>query len=244
MVGLITHNKKLGTITSSTLIKYLVQSSKKTYFNLLKKLDLDESIVICKPDKGQGVVLLDKTDYIEKMQDILIDHNKFMKVDNTDLLLHTLRQEDRINYQIRNFKQQKISEELVQELTASETQPVIMYGLPKFNKENILLRPILSAKNTVTYQLSKLLISLISNFYINQYTVLNSYQIVNLIISINNSQDYTMCSFDIKSLFTNIPVDETIEICLSKCFFTSTLFNNFTKENFKKFLITLFLNII
>ena len=210
---------------------------KKTDFDLLKKLKSDESIVICKPDKGQGVVLLDKTDYIEKMQDILNDHNKFMKVDSSDLLLHTLRQEDRINYQIRKFKQQKIiSEELAQQLTVSGTQPGIMYGLPKIHKENTPLRPILSANNTVTYQLSKHLISLISNFCFNQYTVLNSYQFVNLITSINNSQNYTMCSFDIKSLFTNIPVDETIEICLSKCFSNSSLFNNFTIGNFKKFL--------
>ena len=171
------------------------------------------------------------------MQDILNDHNKFIKVNNTDLLLHTLRQEDRINYQIRKFKQQKIiSEELSQQLTVSGTQPGIMYGLPKIHKENTPLRPILSANNTVTYQLSKHLISLISNFCINQYTVFNSYQFVNLITSIDNSHNCTMCSFNIKSLFTNIPVDEIIEICLNKYFPNSALFNNFTRDNFKKFL--------
>ena len=111
-----------------------------------------------------------------------------------------------------------------------------MYGLPKIHKENTPLRPILSANNTITYQLSKYIIGLISNFCCNQYTVLNSYQFVNLITSFNNSQNYTMCSFDIKSLFTNIPVNETIEICLDKCFHNAPLFNGFNRENFKKLL--------
>ena len=133
-----------------------------------------------------------------------------------------------------NFQRQKNNWR--QQLTVSGTQPGIMYGLPKIHKENTPLRPILSANNTVTYSLSKYLIGLISNFCINQFTVLNSYQFVNLIKSFNNRQNYTMCSFDIKSLFTNIPVDETIDICLSKCFSNSTLFNNFTKDNFRKLL--------
>ena len=33
----------------------------------LRALSQDTSIVICKPDKGNGVVVLDKTDYIKKM---------------------------------------------------------------------------------------------------------------------------------------------------------------------------------
>jgi len=37
----------------------------------------DTSIVICKPDRGNGVVVLDKKDYIKKMGTILKDKTKF-----------------------------------------------------------------------------------------------------------------------------------------------------------------------
>ena len=33
----------------------------------------DKSLIICKPDKGNGVVLMNKTDYKEKMNTILSD---------------------------------------------------------------------------------------------------------------------------------------------------------------------------
>jgi hypothetical protein len=43
----------------------------------LDDLKDDESIIIVKPDKGNGVVILDKNDYNSKMEDILQDTTKF-----------------------------------------------------------------------------------------------------------------------------------------------------------------------
>ena len=40
--------------------------------------------------------------------------------------------------------------------------------------------------------------------------------------------DY-MTSFDIESLFTNIPLEETTNICVDKLFENNTKVNNFTK---------------
>ena len=45
-----------------------------------------------------------------------------------------------------------------------------------------------------------------------------------------------MHSFDIESLFTNIPLNETIDICLDKLFHNSNIFHNFTKKQFKTLL--------
>ena len=43
----------------------------------MKKLSGYEDLIIAKPDKGCGVVLLDKKDYISKMELILSDPLKF-----------------------------------------------------------------------------------------------------------------------------------------------------------------------
>ena len=46
----------------------------------LENLKKDNTIVICKPDKTKRVTILNKSDYIGKMEDILNDHKTFKKV--------------------------------------------------------------------------------------------------------------------------------------------------------------------
>ena len=45
-----------------------------------------------------------------------------------------------------------------------------------------------------------------------------------------------MTSFDIESLFTSIPLKETISICVDKPFENNTKVNNLTKESFRSLL--------
>ena len=45
--------------------------------NVLKRLCKNQDITILKPDKGNGVVILNKTDYIKGISDILNDSHKF-----------------------------------------------------------------------------------------------------------------------------------------------------------------------
>ena len=42
-----------------------------------------------------------------------------------------------------------------------------------------------------------------------------------------------MISFDIESLFTNIPLEETINICVDKLLENNTKVDNLTKESFR-----------
>ena len=43
-----------------------------------------------------------------------------------------------------------------------------------------------------------------------------------------------MASFDIKSLFTNIPLDETIDICDNSMYVNNKTFYSFPIDKFKK----------
>ena len=112
-----------------------------------------------------------------------------------------------------------------------------MYGLPKIHKEGIPLRPILSANNTSSYNISKYLVEQLQNLTINNYTIKNSYEFANFVKSVKHANQYTMCSFDIKSLFTNIPLNETIDICLRELFQNDNSFYlNFNKKQFNSLL--------
>ena len=56
---------------------------------MLKSLKKDHDIVITKPDKGNGVVILNRNDYVDKMHKILDDRTKFM-ICNQDTNLSNL----------------------------------------------------------------------------------------------------------------------------------------------------------
>ena len=50
-------------------------------FKILKDLANHKDIIICKPDKGRGIVVLDKSTYLLKMTQIVSDALKFGAID-------------------------------------------------------------------------------------------------------------------------------------------------------------------
>ena len=63
-----------------------------------------------------------------------------------------------------------------------------------------------------------MLVTTLSPLTTNDYTIENSYSFVNSISQVNNADKLYMVSFDVENLFTNIPVYETIDICLKYLF--------------------------
>jgi hypothetical protein len=66
--------------------------------NILK--ENDSSIVIMKPDKGNGVVILSKNDYNKKMDEILSDTSKFELL-NDDTIKLTPKRESQVKTLLR-----------------------------------------------------------------------------------------------------------------------------------------------
>ena len=204
--------------------------------NTLRNLSKDRSITICRPDKGTGVVILDKLDYENKMFTILNDASKFKQLQHIDPLHLILRCEDKINRFLRQLKSSNtITPNTYTTLFTSGSTPGIIYGLLKTHKPNNPLRPILSACNTPNYNIAKYLVTLLTPLTTNQYTIKNSYEFVQTITNIS-SINRIMYSFDVESLFTNIPLNETVDICLNKIFANSNTFHNFNKKQLKTLL--------
>ena len=182
--------------------------------DILNNLKDDTSIIITRPDKGRGVVILNKVDYITKMKSILSDRTKFKEVTGS-LFTQIIKLEDKLNRILRSIKD-NIGLINFNYLYASGTSPGIMYGLPKIHKNNIPFRPIISTINTTAYKLGKFLLPLLTPFTTNEYTVSNSKEFVDELLNVNLPKDFVMASFDIDSLFTNVPLLETIRIILDK----------------------------
>ena len=202
---------------------------------LLKNLSNNPDIIITRPDKGRGTVLLNKNDYVQKMDEILNDTTKFTKIGNPTFQL-IFKQEDKINRLLKSFKDENlITESTYQNLYSSGSSYGVLYGLPKIHKENIPLRPILAAYNNPNYQIAKYLVPLLQPYANNQYSLLNSASLVPDILP--QDVDLYMVSFDVTSLFTNIPLQATVEIILNKIFYEDDyLFHGLNRSNFQKLL--------
>ena len=89
-----------------------------------------------------------------------------------------------------------------------------MYSLSKTHKEGTPLHPILSMTGSSHHELSKWLAVLLqpelerfsSHCISDSLTVSKTMQNLDI-------DPVFMCSFDLSSLFTNVPLDETIKIC-------------------------------
>ena len=207
----------------------------KEEYDALKKLSKDKSIVILKPDKGNGVVLLNKCDYKNKVHEVLNDPTKFERI-HDDALLTILNKEEKVNRFLRKIKSEGvIAQDLYSELYASGSRPGILYGLPKIHKNGCPIRPIMSALGTFNYKLSKFLVPLLAPITVNEYTVKDSFSFAKEVCDLNFENCF-IASFDIKSLFTNIPLTETIDICTNNSFGDSDKVLGFSKLQFHKLL--------
>ena len=116
----------------------------------MKGLKEDKNIVLIKPDKENGVVTLNHSDYTSKM-----DATKF-KLLTPELIKATLNQENKLRNFLKELKRENvITNELYDKLCSTGSRPGILYGLPKVHKVNVPLRPILSALGTHSYNLAK-----------------------------------------------------------------------------------------
>ena len=101
-----------------------------------------------------------------------------------------------------------------------EVHNPIVHGLSKIHKPLInnfpKLCPILSAINTATYSWAKFFVPLLKCFTMNEYTLKDSFEFAKDII--NQNSNCFMASLDVDSLFTNVPLDEIIKICIDELF--------------------------
>jgi hypothetical protein len=127
-----------------TRIKDIASMGYKTYippksifsddeFKIIEGLQKDNNIYLIKPDKGNGVVIINRTDYNSRMLNILDDNIKFERIDlkKSNIYKETTRREDAVRTLINELKSNEIiSEHLSKELNPIGSRPGIMYGLP------------------------------------------------------------------------------------------------------------------
>ncbi|CAK1591283.1 unnamed protein product [Parnassius mnemosyne] len=154
---------------------------------------------------------MDTSDYNFKIEQLLSDESTYVKA-KTDPTTNTLKTTSDLI--------KKYSEELnldVNSKIPACAKPPKLYGLPKIHKPNAPLRPIVSQIDSPTYKLAQHLAKVLSPLrgHTRAHTK-DSYHFVSEIKDLCLTDNETMVSFDVQSLFTCLPVEDCISIVTSK----------------------------
>ena len=205
----------------------------------LKSLSEDKTIVISKADKGNAVVIQDIETYRSKILELLKQKGKFKKLKENETLKRERNLQNFLRTLNRKERKHRLSDTDYKRILPCGSRAGVMYGLPKIHKDNCPLRPIISAVGTYNYKLAKFLVEILTPLMSDSKFILkDTFDFVNKVSNLDPRIHKFLLSFDVESLFTNIPTLETIEIILKKAYKRNRkYFHGLTREELRELLI-------
>ena len=179
----------------------------------VKELKEDDTRMILTADKGVALVVMNKENYIRKAEDLLTQPTyKLIPA------VPTNKQKTKLINLLKNIKAEgSINEETYMIMYATGAGCPKFYGLPKIDKPGIPLKPIVLSKGTVTYGTAKELARILKPLVgMSPHHVLNTWDSVQHLKGIRLQQDECIISYDVKALFTSVPIQPTIDTIKTK----------------------------
>ena len=185
-----------------------------------------------------------KQQYIHKLESMIEDGVSDGKYQPTsDNTLQDLKSfQDFLYRNIRPLKSEVLPYDKIRPISS---QPGYLYATAKTHKfsnhkditaDKIKLRPIVSACGTFYYETAKSLPSYLSPLATNEHTINNTLDFADLLKDKTLEQDEIMVSYDVNSLFTEIPLDETIDYVIDQIYNEGKLAPLMSKTIFKRLL--------
>ncbi|KAJ8019162.1 hypothetical protein HOLleu_42440 [Holothuria leucospilota] len=135
--------------------------------------------------------------------------------------------ENEIGKAIKELKEQnKLNKKQATQLTPRNSLPSRIYGLPKVHKEGIPLRPIVSSINSPSYNLARHLADILPPLSGKRMSYIkNSQHFVERAKKISIETTDILVSFDVVSLFTNVPINDACKLIGDRLQADTTLHN-------------------
>ena len=182
--------------------------SKKEY-QALKELKEDKNRIILTADKGVSLVIMDRTEYNKKAEELL-NTGTYKKIPEDP----TKKQKNKLISILKNIKAEGgLNEETYRRLYPTAAVPSKFYGLPKIHKPGIPLRPIVSSIGAATYNTAKELAKILKPLVgMSAYHVHNTRDFVEQIKEVRLKPGECIVSYDVKALFTSVPINPVLDI--------------------------------
>ena len=152
------------------------------------------------------------TTYEQKLSDILnLSQFKKMAASRKNAKELCFKEEVRINAELNSlYANEKIDESLLKEMKSVGSQLPRPYGLAKVHKANVPVRPILSMPGSPYYRIAEKVTKWLSVIPLSKINC-SSKKTMDQLRALSLDPEEIMISFDIISLYTNVPGNEAIE---------------------------------
>ena len=227
----------------TNIVSNKVFRDKDNTFKLLSRLRKNENIVVISADKQSCTVILNKTDYVNKVNAMIsegISNGRYVKtVDSTHKDLKHFQ-----DFLYRHFYKTKYYDSM----RPVSNQPARFFATAKTHKvdtiedinvKDLKLRPIIDQTGTYIYDASKVVAQFLKPLAKNNFTISDTLAFPQLLKIIEDNDDYEDVSYDFELLFTSIPIKETIDYIIQKIYSENVVEPFSKKSTFKKLLITL-----
>ena len=182
-----------------------------TGYNETKRwLTQNKDICVTTSDKGNKTVIMNKDDYKDKMNAILSDTNTYEPIQRDP----TNKIKNNHNKLIKEVTSQGGLEKQVSSTLICQNGTLgRIYGKVKLHKQEKPVRPIISTIGTTYYKTSKYMSNIIRKILGNTtYDAIDSFKLALELRQLEIPEGYILVSFDVVSMFTNIPTNLVVEI--------------------------------
>ena len=176
----------------------------------LESLRKDRDTVISKPDKGNGVVIFNCNDYVDKMHEILDNRTKFMPCNQDTNLSNFTRfqRSELLTSNLTRFQRslcclnskKALCSKIYSRIYPTSTTTSSLYGFPKPHKPRIPLRPILSSGGSFNHECARWLSQSLENLNQHPIDIPDTFTFLSKIFN-HNLANQTTVSFDQKPFY-------------------------------------------
>ena len=221
--------------------KYLYRQN--DTFTSLQKLRKNKDIIILSADKESCTVIFNKSDYVRKVDQMIEDDiTEGNYIETSDNTLCDLKRFQVFLY-CHLYKHKDY-----EAMRPRSNRPGRFFATAKTHKiksiqdiflESLKLRPIIVQTGTYIYNTSKVVAKYLSPLSKNEFSITDTLSFPELLKNSSNDESYEDVSYDVESLFTSIPVQETIDYILQKTYVRKEIKPLCKKLIFKKLLLIL-----
>jgi hypothetical protein len=201
---------KLKQIINSSNQANVMQKRQLYVLTKLNQKFKTENAIITQSDKGKTIVIIDSKEYSSKVHSFITATNfNTLNKDPTNKFQTSIQKIVKESNLVIDKRQRKF---LIQKKPSA---PILKAQL-KLHKMDIPIRPVINNRTAPAYKLSKYITKILQHINLNnQYNLNNPINLANDLINIPAQNNYRI-TFDIKDLYVNIRIDETINIMKTK----------------------------